>query len=178
MKLFKNKKALASSILVILIVMFATAFMSLTALVMANQFINTINGVSNETISQDVKDNIVNNTQFIYWGDKLFVMLFICLLAAFLISSMTLEVQKPIFFFIFAGILIFTCVLAMWLSNAWTYVLQDDLIRPAVQNLKFTDYFMRFLPIITFVTGIMGAVIFYGRKQSGFSNGGGTSGIE
>lgn len=178
MKVFKNKKALASSILVILIVMFATAFMSLTALVMAGKFLDTINGVSNETISQDVKDNIVTNTQFIYWGDKLFVMLFIVLLAAFLISSMTLEVQKPIFFLIFAGILIFTCVIAMWLSNAWTYVLQDDLISPAVQHLRFTDYFMRYLPVITFVTGIMGAVIFYGRKQQNFTGGGATDGIE
>lgn len=179
MKVFKNKKGLASGILLIMVVMFTSAFMSLTALIMAGEFYDTIDNISNETVSQDVKDQIHHNTRFMFWGDNLFVILFIVLLLAYIISSVTIEVQKPIFFILFGGLLIFTCVLAMWLSNAWTYIMQDATISAAAENLKFTDYFMRYLPIITFVVGIMGAVIFYGRKKTAFTAGGGeTSGIE
>lgn len=180
MKLFKNKKGLASGILVIMIVMFISAFCSLLALVMANQFTETMNGISNETISQEVKDKIVDNTGFMFWGDKLFVMLFIVLLVSYLISSSTLEVQRPIMLLLFFGMLILTTFLAMWLSNSWTYVLQDPLLKAASENLKFTDYFMRYLPFIVFIVGIAGAVIFYGRKTTSFSEGAGgeTSGIE
>lgn len=178
-KLFGNKKGLASGILFIMIVMFASAFMSLTALIMADQFYDTIDGLSNETVAQEVKDQIHHNTRFIFWGDKLFVLLYIVLLVSYLISSVTTEVQRPVYFLLFAGLLVFTCILAMWLSNAWTYIMQDATISAAAQNLKFTDYFMRYLPIITFVTAVMGAVIFYGRKQTSFTSGGGeTSGIE
>lgn len=180
MKLFKNKKGLASGILVILIVMFLSAFMSIISLVMANQFTTTLNNISNETVTQYTKDLIVENTGFMFWGDKLFVMLFIVLLIAYLISSMTLEVQQPLFFVLFAFVLVLTTVLAMWLSNSWTYILQDDLLSAAATNLKFTDYFMRYLPIITFVIGICGAVIFYARGQTEFTTGAGgqTGGIE
>lgn len=175
----KNKKGLASGILVIMIVMFLSAFMSLVALVMANEFTDTLNEISNETISQDTKDKIVDNTGFMFWGDKLFVMLFIVLLVSYLISSSTLEVQRPVFLLLFFGMLVITTVLAMWLSNSWTYVLQDPLLAKAAENMKFTDYFMTYLPFITFIIGIFGAVIFYGRKTIGFNTGGGrTSGIE
>lgn len=181
MKLFKGKRALASGILVIMIVMFFAAFASVISLVMANEFTKTINSQSNETIPQDVKDAIASNTQFMNWGDKLFVMLFIVLLLTYIISSMTIEVNQPIFLFLFMGILVFVCFLAMWLSNSWEWIMQDADIALAAKDLKFTDHFMRNLPIITFIIGIMGAVLFYGRKAADFSSGGSggdISGIE
>ncbi len=179
MKLSTNKKALTSGILIIMIVMFISAFTSLLALVMASQFTETIDNIPNETVSQEVKDKIVDNTGFMFWGDKIFVMLFVVLLLAYLISSMTLPVQRPIFLLLFFFMLIFTTILAMWLSNSWTYILQDPLLAQAATHLKFTDHFMKNLPIITFVIGVMGAAIFYGRQQTSFSSGGGqTSGIE
>ena len=173
MKIFKNKKGLASGILVIMIVMFLSAFMSLISLVMADQFLNTINAVSNETIAQETKDLITANTGFMFWGDKLFVMLFMVLLVAYIISSMTLEINQPLFFLLFCFVLVLTTILSMWLSNAWTYVLQDPLLAEAATNLKFTDYFMRYLPIITFIIGICGAVIFYARGKTEFTRGAG-----
>lgn len=180
MKLIKNKKGLASGILVIMIVMFLSAFMSLISLTMANEFLDTIDNVSNDTIAQETKDLIRDSTGFMFWGDKLFVMLFMVLLIAYLISSMTLEVNQPLFFILFCFVLVITTILAMWLSNAWTYVLQDEILAAAATNLKFTDYFMRYLPIITFIIGICGAVIFYARGKTEFStgSGGATDGIE
>lgn len=178
MKLFKNKKGLATGILVLMIVMFLSAFMSILALAMANQFTTTLNSVDNETISQTVKDQIVNNTGFMFWGDKIFVMLFVVLIISYIITSATLEVQRPIYLLLFFGMLVFTTLLAMWLSNSWVYILQEPTLAAAAQNLKFTDYFMRYLPFITFIAGIMGAVIFYGRKTTSFTQGGETSGIE
>lgn len=178
MKIFKNKKGLASGILIIMLVMFLSAFTSLIALVMTNELTETIDQLPNETVSQQVKDKIVDNTGFMMWGDKIFVMLFIVLLVSYLISSSTLEVQRPIMLLLFFGMLILTTVLAMWLSNSWTYALQDPLLKAASVDLKFTDYFMKYLPYITFIIGISGAVIFYGRKTTSFSEGGSTSGIE
>lgn len=180
MKIFKNKKGLATGIIALMSVMFIAAFLSLISLTMANEFSDTLNTIPNETVSQTVKDKIADNTGFMFWGDKVFVMLFIVLLISYLISSATLEVQRPIFLLIFFGILILTTVIAMWLSNAWTFILQDPLLSTASQHLHFTDYFMQYLPIITFVIGICGAVIFYGRRTTSFSRGSGgeTSGIE
>lgn len=179
MKLFNNKKGLASGIFVIMVVMFVSALLGLISLVMANEFYDQLEVIPNETISQEVKDKIVDNTGFMFWGDKIFTMFFIVLLIAYIVSSSTLEVQRPIMLLLFFGFLVIVTILAMWLSNSWTYILQDPRLAASVVNLKFTDYFMRYLPYITFVTGIIGAVIFYGRKTTSFSTGGGeTSGIE
>lgn len=178
MKLFKGRKGLASGIIVIMAVMFTAAFLSILAVIMATQFENTINAVPNESISQDIKDQIAQNTTFMDWGDKLFVMLFLVLLLTYIISSITIPVQHPLYLVLFMVLLIFVCFIAMWLSNSWVYIMQDPLISSAAEQLKFTDYFMRYLPIITFIIGVMGAVIFYGRKRTQFSSGGDISGVE
>lgn len=180
MKFLQNKKGLGYDIIILMIVLFITAFCTILGVIMKTEFISWLNSTSNTTIEPAIKTKIINNTAFMNWGDYLFVITFIILLLAFLISSFTLPVQKPIFFFLFVGVLIFVCVLAMWLSNSWDYILQFPSMKSAAAELSFTSYVMKHLPIFVFITGIAGAIIFYSRKETSFETGGGgeTSGIE
>lgn len=58
-------------------------------------------------------------------------------------------------------------------------MLQEPLLNAAVEDLKFTDHFMQNFPIITFIIGMMGGFIFYARRKTSFTTGGGgNSGIE
>jgi len=52
------------------------------------------------------------------------------------------------------------------LSNAWTYIIQDPNFIAAAAYLPFTTWFLTYLPIISFFTGLIGGIIFYGRKRS------------
>lgn len=159
-----NKKGLAASLFAIIIVMFLFALSSLMALKGWNEFNDVVqNGnFTSEAVKEKIDTKI---TPMFSWGDKLFVMLFIALLISYLISAVTLPTEKPIFLLIFLGLLIVTTLLAMALANAWNFIENLAIVSSEAADLTFIDFFMKFFPIITFIVGLAGAVIFYGRTQ-------------
>jgi len=166
----KGKKGLATGILALTLVMFIMAFSSLVSLAMWNQVNGAIQNMDNQTVSPEVKQQVDDLTRYLNWGDKLFIAFFVILLASYLISSATIPTDRPVFMILFLFILIFTTVIAMILSNAWAYLVQDPNFIVAAESHKFTDYFMRYYPFIVFFTGLTGAIIFYGRRASGITS--------
>jgi hypothetical protein len=164
--MFKNKKGLASGILAIIIVMFIFALCSLIALKGWNEFNDSIQSISDDIIEPDIKQNIDNLSYIFDWGDKVFVMLFIALLISYLISSVTLPAEKPIFFLIFIGVLIITCILAMGISNMWDVLGNIDILQEEAATMTFTNWFMGLLPFITLFVGIAGGIIFYSKPKT------------
>jgi hypothetical protein len=174
-----NKKGLATGLIALMLVLFVMALSNLAALYMWNTTNAQLQNMSNDSISQDVKDKIDDKvTPFMSWGDKLFVILFIILLLGYIITSVTLPVDRPIFLFVFFFILIFITIIAMIISNSWAYLIENPNLVSAASSLKFTDWFMKYLPMIVFFTGIVGGILFYGRKQKSFEGGGNISGFE
>ena len=172
-----GKKALAPSIITIMIFMIFFGISSLASIAGWNQFNSVIQNADNETINPLVKDKIDDLGSRILWADKLFVTFFIVLLISYLISATTTPAEQPIWFFLFLGFLIFVSVIAMYLSNSWSYIIQNPNFIDAVGELPFTTYFMRYLPFITFFIGIGGALLFFLRRQNtDFNAGGGNIG--
>jgi glucan phosphoethanolaminetransferase (alkaline phosphatase superfamily) len=171
--MFNNKKGLATGLIALILVMFVFALFSLLSITLWDQFETTIGSIDNETIGQNVKDQIGELRSKILWGDKLFVFTFVAMLIAFLISSVTIPTDAPEYLFVFAIILILTSVMAMVMSNTWAYMIEQPNFVSAALELPFTNYFIKYYPIYTFLTGILGAGLFYGRKK--FDGGGGGS---
>lgn len=175
-----NKRGLASGLLALMLVGFLFGLFSLFSIYMWESFNTGIQNLPNQTVSQDVKDQVAE-IDLVYMSDKLFVILFVVLLVAYLISAATIPVEEPIYFLLFLAMLIIFTLLSMVLSNAWVYITtQPDLISAAA-NLTFTDFFLRFFPFVVFITGISGSLIFYGRKYigtPGFSGGGSSDKFE
>lgn len=163
-----GKKALASGIIVILALMFFSAFTSLFSLVMWNQFNQAIQNAPNETIQPDVKQKVDELGAKMLWADKIFILLFTVLLVSFIISSVTLPVERPIYLLIFYVILVIVTIVAMGLSNSWAYVMQHPDVATAAQDMPAINNFMRFMPFIVFFIGIIGSVLFYARKERNF----------
>lgn len=159
-----NKKGLATGIIALTIFIFIFAITSLFALKMWNETNEVIQNLDNETVPQNVKDKIDALTSKMEWGDKLFMLFFVLLLASYIISSVTIPVDRPIFFFIFIIVLIFTTIIAMFLSNSWQYLIDSTIFANEVGSLTLTSFVMRYLPIISFVIGIVGAILFYSRN--------------
>lgn len=172
-----GKKGLATGIIALILFMFVFALTSLLSITLWDHFEDGINSVGNETIGQNVKDQIHDLRSKMLWGDTLFVFMFIALLISFLISTATIPTDSPEYLFAFMIILIMTCVMAMIMSNTWAYmVAQPDFITAAIA-LPFTSYFMRYYPIFTFLIGVIGAAIFYSRRKTESSSFGGSGGI-
>lgn len=171
-----NKKGLATGIIALIIFMFIFALTSLLSITLWDHFEDNINSIGNETIGQNVKDQIHELRSKMLWGDTLFVFMFIALLISFLISTATIPTESPEYLIVFIILLIMTCIISMIMSNTWSFMVeQPDFISAAVE-LPFTTYFMRYYPIFTFFIGILGAAIFYGRKKSSSSSFGGVGG--
>lgn len=162
-----NKKGLASGVLAILIVMFIFALCSLVALKGWNMFNDTIQGTDDSVVSSGIKEKIDGLSYMFEWGDKLFITLFIVLYLSYLVSSVTIPTQQPVYLFIFLGILVITTLLAMGISNAWTFITDLTILSNEAAQLSFTNYFMMYLPFITLLMGISGAIIFYSRTDKG-----------
>ncbi|MCK4522457.1 MAG: hypothetical protein KAU20_07830 [Nanoarchaeota archaeon] len=179
MELFKNKKGnLAIETIMIMLALFIFALCSILSITAWNVFDDSIQNMDNETVSQDVKDQISGLGYLVLWGDKLFVIFFVILLISYIIASVTLPIEKPIYLIIFLVILVFITIVAMILSNSWAYLIENPNLIAAAGELKFTDFFMTYLPIIMFIIGIIGALLFYTRKETSFSIGGDTRGFE
>ena len=172
-----GKKGLATGIIALILLMFIFALTSLLSLTLWDHFETGVNFIGNETIPQNVKDQIHDLRSKMLWGDTLFVFMFIALLISFLISATTIPTDSPEYLFVFMIILIMTCVMAMIMSNTWAYMIaQPDFITAATE-LPFTTYFIKYYPIFTFLIGVIGAAIFYGRRNKESSSFGGQGGI-
>lgn len=158
-----NKKGLATGIVIFMVSLFITAVFALLAITMWNQANSAFQGLPEAVANNSTKQDIDDLGAYILWSDKLFVILFIILIAAYLISSVTLPPDRPIFLIIFFFVLVLVSVLAMLLSNLWQVFVENPNFVAALAELPFTDYFMRYLPIITFVVGLVGGVLFYTR---------------
>lgn len=161
-----NKKGLADGLWIIVIVLFIFAIMSLFAQVLWTEVNAVWQSQPNETVSQDVKDKVDDFGDKINWADNLFTALFIALLIGFLITSFSLPVEQKFFFLIYVGYLVVFTFLAMIISNSWVAIASEPNFVAAITELPTTDYIMTYMPIIMFVIGLIGGVIFYTRSKN------------
>jgi len=177
-----NKKGLANGLIAFVLVLFIFSIAGLFAFKVWDGFTTQINSASNDTISQYDKDRINSLDSYIGWTPKLFVTLFIVLMIGYIITSATLPVSNEVYLLVFIGFLILITFVAMLLSNTWEFMIQQPNMIAELTNLKAIDYVMNYFPVITFLTGVIGAVIFYTRKATGMGGGsnlgGGVSGFE
>lgn len=175
-----NKKGGITGFLIIMILaLFTIAFSSLLANTMWNTANDEIQSLPNETVSQEIKDEINELTTLEDISDKAFVITFVLLLIAYIFVAALSETENKIFFLLSVILLIILTILAMILSNAWQYLVENPTLSSAAADLTFTGFFMRFFPLIVFLVGIIGAIIYYGRTHSGgMSFLGGSGGVD
>jgi len=171
MILFANKRGIVQSLLVVTTLMFIFAVGSLASLYMWNEFETSIQNIDNETIRPEVKDQISLVGEKLFWADDLFVLTYFCLLLAFMISARTIPVDDSVYLIIYFIILIVVCIIAMFMSNTWEYLI-TGYFSGLSDDLSMTTHFMRYYPLYTLFSGVVAAVLFYTR-----SKGGGVSGV-
>jgi len=79
--------------------------------------------------------------------------------------------ENNLFFLVSIFLLIILTILSMILSNAWKYLTENPVLSDAALQLSFTNFFMRYFPIITFLVGIIGLIIYYSRSKGSDSIG-------
>jgi len=174
-----NKKGLATGLVVFILGLIVFAVVSLVVITMWNQANTVFQGLNESIASNETKAKIDSAGSLILASDKLFVVLFIIMFAAYLISSVTLPPDRPIFLLMFLFVIVIATVLAMLLSNLWEVFIANPNFAYAITQLTFTDYFMNYLPIITFFVGTLGGVLFYSRGAGdGNISGGDPRGFE
>lgn len=162
--LFASKKGLISGLIAFLAVLFLMGIISIIATQMWTQTNEVFQNLDNNTASQHIKDQIDAQGQIMYMGDYFFVYTFVALLIGYLITASVSNTSNPVFVIIFLAILIIVVLVAMILSNAWTYMLSQDFITEQ-DNYKLTDFVLTNFPIIAFFIGVLGIIIFYSRRR-------------
>lgn len=170
-----NNKGLANSLITIFVLLFLFAFVSVLALAIHGEWSGLINDLPSSVASDHVKEQIATNTAGIFLLDKFFTIFLIVLLITYLVTSFTLPTQNAWFFLLFAGFLIIVTIAAMIFSNSWSYIISDPFFSSAVDNVPITDYVLRHFPLFVFLTGIVGAVIFYSRSREDSFSGSGSN---
>lgn len=165
MKLFKHKKGLVGGLIAVMLVLFLFAVMSLVYLTMWNNYNGVIQDMPEDFVDNSTKQEIDDLSIYLLWTDNIFVLLYIVLVAAYLISSVTLPVDRPILMIVFAFSLILITILAMLFSNAWSYMISQPNFIEAAEELGFMTFVLRYFPVITFFIGVTGGLLFYSRSR-------------
>jgi len=166
-----NKKGGIVGYLGIMILsLFLISFCALLANTMWTTANNTFQNITNETIPDNVKEDIAGITVVQDLSDKIFIITFILLMIGYILVSTLTPTESNIFFLFSVALLIVFTVLAMILSNAWKYLTENPILSSAALQLPFTGFFMRFFPIITFLVGVIGIIIYYSRSKLSDSN--------
>lgn len=171
-----NKKGLIDGVFILIFILFSLGMVSLLTLKMfayAEPVFLNMTIVANDTV---MTENIERAFSTSDWFDNIFVFVMVALYISYLISAVSLRTDEPVYFLVFVFLLALVTIVAMIISNAWVYMFSLDIFSDVVGLLTMTDFVMRFLPFISLVVGIIGAVLFYSRKQS-FSRGGGNDGV-
>lgn len=162
----KSKKALASSIVAVIGILFVFGLFSLIALAGWGYVNNSFQSMDNDTVSPSVKDQIDGLTSYVNWGDRIFTLFFIALLIGFMVTSFTASTDNAVYIALYLFFLVLVSVVAMFLSNGWHYLINQPNLIAAASELAFTNWFMSYLPVITFFMGLIGGIIFYARKKN------------
>src|SRR6056297_1690678 len=120
-----NNKGLANGLIAIMILLFVFGFISVLVIKIHSEWSGAINDLDESVASDETKLLISQNTQGIFLLDKLFTIFLIVLLISYLVTSFTLPTKNAWFFLLFIGFLIIITVVAMVLSNSWTYMLSN-----------------------------------------------------
>lgn len=167
-----NKKGLAMDLMVIIGILFLFSFSSLLGVYMWTEFESQIDVLDSSVITDEMKSDIDRVGGIFTWPDKIFTGLFVILLLGFLISASTWPADEKVYLLVYIGLLLIVSVVSMILSNGWVYISNFELLQSAASTLPTTDFVLRFAPIIVFLTGLIGGVLFYTNNNRG---GGGVS---
>ena len=167
-----NKKGGVVTFLAIMIAsLFIVSFSALLANTMWTTANNEFQNKTNETVPQNIKDDINDITFIQDLTDKIFIITFVLFLIGYIFVSAMTPTENNLFFLVSIFLLIILTILSMILSNAWKYLTENPVLSDAALQLSFTNFFMRYFPIITFLVGIIGLIIYYSRSKGSDSIG-------
>lgn len=164
--LLANKRGVVDGIVAIIFVLFFFAIASIVSIKVWNDFNNEIQGLDSSIADNSTKESISSLGVYVNWADKLFTFVIITLLIGLLITSFTLPTESYWLLIAYFGVLILITIIAMFLSNTWTVLVNNPALISSLSSLSFTDFVMRTFPYIVFFTGVLAGLIFYLRARN------------
>jgi hypothetical protein len=82
-----------------------------------------------------------------------------------MVTSFSLSTDNTIYIILYYIFLVFISLFAMVISNGWSYLISNPNFIEAASYLSFTNYVFKYMPIIVFMMGLIGGVLFYARKK-------------
>lgn len=160
-----NKRGIASSMIFIVTFFLFMAIVNLFSLVMWDAYNTIIQSQNDSVISPEVKAQINAFTDKMNWADDLFAFSYFLMIITFLITAKTSNKAQPEFIIVFIGLLIVITVFCMIISNTWQFFSEQPALSGSVSSLPYTNFIMSYYPIITLIVSVLGALLFYGRKD-------------
>lgn len=160
-----GKKGIVDSLLIIMLILFVFAVMSIIAIRLWDGFNDPIQSMDEDIIDNGTKQQIDDLGTYINWADKLFSFLLIVLIIGLLITSFTLPAENYWIFIAYFALLLLLTFFAMMLSNTWTVIANNPELIAGLASLSFTDFVMRTFPYIVFFSGLLSGIIFYIRSR-------------
>lgn len=173
-----NKKGLINGVFVII---FLLLFLGIVALLVLKMSSHALEGFNNLTIVQEdpiLMENVDKAFNFVDWFDRIIVLIMLALYVSYLISAVSISTEEPVYFLIFVFFLGLGTIFAMISSNVWVFMSDLSIFSDVVGLLSLTDFVLRFLPFISLIVGIIGAVLFYARRDGVRRGAGGVNLLE
>jgi len=169
--LLKNKKGLVNSVLAIVFVLFMFAITSALAIKIWTDINTNIQGLDETVADNYTKQQIADLGGYISWADKLFSFAIVTLIIGLFITSFTLPAENYWLLIVYFGVLLVITIVAMFVSNTWTVLINQPELIGTIGELQFTDFVMRTFPYIVFFSGLVSGLIFYLRARQGAATG-------
>ena len=168
--MLKDKKGLINGLVFIMVFLFVLGLVVVFSNFVWSNFNSGVQGLDSSVADNETKQTIDDLGSKIAWGNKIFAYLLMALLIGFLVTSFTLPARSTWFFVLYAGFLVIVLIISMFLSNAWTVIMQQPDLIVYLSSLGFIDIVMRSYPFIIFFIGLVGGLIFYIRTKDEGNN--------
>lgn len=168
-----GKKGILNSVFAVMIILVVFAFASILSITVWNEFNSGIQSLDETVADNSTKEQISDLGTYVGWADDLFSFLIVVLIVGLLVTSFTLPAESYWILIVYFMLLLLFTVIAMFLSNSWTVLVNQPSLIASLDSLPFTDFVLRTFPYIVFFTGLLSGLIFYlrARNDSGVTGG-------
>jgi len=169
-KIRRNKKGDASSIIVVVSILFILAAISLT---FSDPFLKVLDKFHNKSEFDDTTKQTIQDVsdKTIPYLDYLWLFSFISIVIGLIISSLFIK-SHPAFIIVFIILLIISVTMAGVLANKYMDIANKTQYVDEAAKFSYTSALMNIFPSLILIVGVIVIIVLYGKGKIGGGEGG------
>ena len=167
----KNKRGVIEDLKFVFITLFTFILVFMIAFVSWNEYVDAINDIGEDIISNDTKSDIADMGRVFTFMDTLIPFLFLSLWGSVIFFSISTVPEHPFFFIISFGSLLLVTLLMVVLTDVGIQYADNAIFDTIEDSVSNSLFFINNFHYISFGVMLITLVLFYSRNKQALNRG-------